>query len=144
MKFSRFILLSFASVLAILGSATAVAATVTWVGTSGGGDGTSWNSAANWGGTVPGVNDDAVIPVVADNLTIKITTAVSVKSLDCSEPLTMSAGSLTLFAPSAISEAFTVINATLTGAAHLCMSQVCLRTPYSTDHDPSINNCIHE
>jgi len=38
-----------------------------------------------------------------------------------------------------ISAAFTVSNATLTltGAGAFCMSQVCLRTPRSIDHNPA-------
>ena len=92
------------------------AASISWYGNGpGGGDGVSWSDPHNWlGGVLPGANDDVTIGVVAGNPTIQITSPVAIKSLTCSEPLNMSAGSLSVTASSAINAPFTIDNATLT------------------------------
>ena len=64
---------------------------VTW---SGGGDGHSWNDAANWTDLeVPGSTDDVVIDV-AGSPTIDLSGNISVQSLNSSDPIDILEGSL--------------------------------------------------
>ena len=107
---TKFLTWSAAVALMFLLPSTAFAATATWTG---GGDGVTWTSAANWFHAVlPTATSDVIIP--AGTPVIQITTAVTINSLNCSEPLTVSAGSLTVTGPSIISAAFTVSDGSLT------------------------------
>ncbi|HZZ77970.1 MAG TPA: hypothetical protein VFE62_05610, partial [Gemmataceae bacterium] len=63
---------------------------ITWTG---GGDGTSWNDKANWGGTLPGAADDVVIPA-GFNVTLS-TGSDTIHSLQSASALTISGGALT-------------------------------------------------
>ena len=99
----------------LFAAAPALASTVTWTG---GGDGTSWNSAANWGGTLPGVNDDAVIPVTSGNSTVQFTSAagiVQVKSLTTSKLMTFSGGTLQVATTFQTSQNITLAGGTIKG-----------------------------
>jgi hypothetical protein len=54
----------------------------------------TWSDPNNWGGTLPGPADDAVIGAVAGNPTIQLSGTLSliqVNSLTSSEPLNISA-----------------------------------------------------
>ncbi|HWB10108.1 MAG TPA: DUF4214 domain-containing protein [Pirellulales bacterium] len=64
---------------------------ITWTG---GGDGTSWNDKANWGGTLPGAADDVVIPA-GFNVTLS-TGSDTIHSLQSASALTISGGALTV------------------------------------------------
>jgi len=98
-------------VLMMLSASGALAATVTWTG---GGDGVSWGDAQNWSGNgVPGTTDDVAIGTISGNGTISITTTVQVKSLTSAAAINISAGSLTLSAPSS-TVALTIDHASLT------------------------------
>jgi hypothetical protein len=80
-----------AGVLLLGGATAADAATVTFVG-----PGTDWNAGANWDTlNVPGVNDDAVIPV-GKSVVLNLGAAGSVKSLAQSGSLTVSSNTLTI------------------------------------------------
>ena len=57
-------------------SISSIAGTVTFTG---GGDGTSWEDAANWDAGVPGNNDDAVIP---DGFDVSLSSVDRVQSLE--------------------------------------------------------------
>ena len=51
----------------------AIAANVIWVGTAGGGDGTTWTDSRNWSGNaVPTATSDVTIGVFPRNPTIQI------------------------------------------------------------------------
>ena len=84
----------FRCVLSLLFAAACVllpapaSAQITW---DGGGDGTTWFSAANWStNTVPGPTDDVVIPAGTPAVNI-IGSDVSIRSLSVSRPLTIGA-----------------------------------------------------
>ncbi|HJT36519.1 MAG TPA: hypothetical protein VJ783_31135, partial [Pirellulales bacterium] len=64
---------------------------ITWTG---GGDGISWNDAANWGGTLPGANDNVVIP--AGFTVVHSTGSDTIHSLQSASALTLSGGALTV------------------------------------------------
>ncbi|MGO9922159.1 MAG: beta strand repeat-containing protein, partial [Isosphaeraceae bacterium] len=77
-------------------------ATVQWISTTGG----NWDDAANWStGQVPGTGDDVVIDVsgATPTITIDSTTQASVNSVECSDPLAIAGGSLSVAASSTIS-----------------------------------------
>jgi hypothetical protein len=75
--------------LALAGLATARAASVTWDG--GGGD-FSWQNRTNWSGdALPTAADDAVINV-AGNDTIITSSNVTIRSVQCSNNLTLAGG----------------------------------------------------
>jgi hypothetical protein len=85
--------------LALAGIATARAATVTWDG--GGGD-FSWQNPANWNAnTLPGTGDDAVINI-AGNATITTSSNVTIRSLQCSNSLTLAGGTFRVTAGASI------------------------------------------
>ncbi len=76
-------------------------ATVNWISTSSG----NWDVATNWNtGQVPGPSDDAVIDVAGatPTVTIDATTQASVNSLQASDPLVITGGSLSVAANSTI------------------------------------------
>jgi hypothetical protein len=65
------------------------AATVTW---DGGGGNFTWQTAANWSGDIlPGANDDVFINV-GGNITITSSVSVTIRSLQCSNHLALTAG----------------------------------------------------
>ena len=84
-----------------LGSVTSAVAVLTgslsagyWTG---GGDGASWNVAANWsGGVVPGPTNDVIITDGAGTNVVISSGSITVKSIQCSKAFTISGGSLTV------------------------------------------------
>jgi hypothetical protein len=61
---------------------------------TGGGDGTSWNDKANWGGTLPAAADDVVIP--AGFNVVHSTGTDTIHGLQSASALTISGGTLTV------------------------------------------------
>ena len=85
--------------------------TVSWTGKA---DGTSWAVAGNWSdNAVPGASDDVTIGV-AGNPTIDISSGTqSVHSVNSTEPLTISGGSLSVAANSSLSTGLTMTGGSL-------------------------------
>src|ERR1039458_2439113 len=83
------------------------AATIIWTGAE---DGVSWNSANNWSNSIaPAAVDDAVITGIATNVTITISSSVTIQSVQCSASLNVSGGNLSLTkGPSQVIGNFTV------------------------------------
>jgi hypothetical protein len=85
-------------------------ATVTWINPLGG----DWDTASNWSsGQVPGPSDDAIINVPGATITHIFGTRDAVHSLTSQAAIALSAGSLSLAAPSLVNAALTVDDATL-------------------------------
>lgn len=85
-----------AAVVAWVGGMVCFGQTISW---SGGGDGVSWASTANWsGGILPGAANDVVISSGTGTGGVFSAGNVPVKSVQCSKALTMRGGSLTLTA----------------------------------------------
>lgn len=73
------------------------AATITW---DGGGGTSSWQTPANWSGdSLPGTNDDVVINS-GGGITVTSSTTVIIRSLQCSNHLALTAGTLRVAAGS--------------------------------------------
>ena len=88
---SRSIIVAVAA--ALLTTGTVLAATITWTG---GGDGTSWNDAGNWGGTKPGANDEGVFTTSGTaGKTILLNGSQALGQLTISGNPTMAIGSAT-------------------------------------------------
>ncbi|MFA6242741.1 MAG: hypothetical protein WC655_17515, partial [Candidatus Hydrogenedentales bacterium] len=93
------------------------AATVTW---DGGGDGSTWASAANWStNALPTSADDVIVNDGGGLITITAAASVSVKSIQCEENLNFTSGSLSVTGPSVINGSLTAATGctiTVTGA----------------------------
>src|SRR5262249_9659616 len=94
-------------------------ATVRWIN-PGGGD---WAAGANWStGQPPGPSDDVGIDL-AGNLVVTLSTGSdSIRSLTSQDALVLSGGTLSLGAPSQISNTFTLSGGTLTGAGDVTVA----------------------
>jgi hypothetical protein len=94
--------------------------TVNWISTSSG----NWNTASNWStGTVPGPSDDVVINVSGASPTVTIDSGPqSVRSLQCSDPLSLTGGSLALAAASEIDGSLTLSAGAFTTNAALTLT----------------------
>lgn len=97
------------------------AATITWTGTAGNG---SWHTPGNWNlNRVPGTGDDVVInDLPATSFVTYSSSATTVNSLACAEPLNLNGGALTLATASSVSSPMTLAGATLGGAGDLQIS----------------------
>lgn len=83
---------------------------VSWTGLAGD---SNWDTAGNWStDAVPGVNDDVTINIAA-NVVHSSNAQDSIHSLTSTEPLKISAGSLSIAAASTTSSTLTVTNGTL-------------------------------
>jgi hypothetical protein len=106
-----------ACALAMVGGITCLAQTKTWTGA---GDGVSWTNRFNWSGsTLPAASDTVGITSGSGTRVIIFSdNDITVRSIQCSKPLVVSGGSLTLTAgSSSFSGALTLSNsATLTAA----------------------------
>lgn len=113
------LVLVLASLAASFQSAKAV--TVTWDNGAGG----SWNEATNWDtGTVPGMDDDVVIPDMEGIVVTHSSGTTNVNSLDASDDLTISGGTLNVASASTISAAATLTHSggTIGGAGPLAIN----------------------
>ena len=91
-----------------------VPTTIFWLNPAGG----NWDTASNWmGGVVPGAGDDAVINV-AGNVTIAHSnnTTDNVQSVTASDPITLSAGTLSVAGSFSDSSTVTLAGGTLANA----------------------------
>jgi hypothetical protein len=88
-------------------------ATITW---DGGGDGSTLTDPLNWTGDIlPGTSDDAVISIGGGASVTHAAGTFSVLSLTCDEALTVSGGTISVAAASALNGAVTLSGGTLTG-----------------------------
>ena len=87
-------------------------AVVSWTG---GGDGTTFTDAANWGGAVPGASDDAVIDLAGANPTISFTGTHTVKSLTTNESIQFGTGTFTVVESADINATASLDGGTLSG-----------------------------
>ena len=86
----------------------------------GGGDGTSWNQAANWDGDVlPGADDDVIIDLPDQDVTVRINSSVTVKSLTSEEDLRLDRVTLELAEASALSGSLFMDSSTIGGSGDL-------------------------
>jgi hypothetical protein len=89
----------------------------------GGGNGTSWTDPLNWSGNVvPGPSDDVVISVAGDPAIQLSSGQHVIRSLTCSENLTIAGGSLSMSQASTISGSLTLAGGSLDGAAGLLLT----------------------
>jgi hypothetical protein len=93
---------------------------VSWTNANGG----DWDTASNWStGSLPGPADDVSITIAVSNPITHSSSTDSVHSLTCTDPLTISGGSLSLAAASTITgTTLTLSGGTLTGAGNLTIS----------------------
>jgi hypothetical protein len=95
-----------------------VLSTVHWIGGSG-----DWSTATNWDkGSIPGAGDDVVINVAGINVTHTSSANESIHSLNCTDVLSFSNGSLTLAAASTISNNLIFSGGTISGAGSLTIT----------------------
>src|SRR5271157_1270762 len=88
-----------------------VLSTISWTNPSGG----DWDTASNWsGGKVPTLKDDVVINTTGINIAHSSTAADSLHSLSSRSPITLSAGSLEVDAPSNITSSLSLSGGNLT------------------------------
>ncbi|MGD9632161.1 MAG: hypothetical protein AB7U97_02710, partial [Pirellulales bacterium] len=95
-------------------------ALVTW---DGGGTSTDWNEAANWTNNVlPGAADDVVIDVAASPTITFSSGSASIKSLQSTEVISLSGGTLSIAEASQIDNALNLSGGTLAGTGNLTVS----------------------
>jgi hypothetical protein len=95
-------------------------ATVTWTGLGTGSNAGKWSSPLNWSSnpSVPGVNDDVIIPAGFSGIQLNANDQV-VRSVTCSSPIDLNFKSLSVSAPSVFHAAVTMSGAELTGTGDI-------------------------
>ncbi len=107
-------------VLGILmaGNATALAATVSWIGTIG-----DWNTPANWStGALPGATDDVTIDAGGSQTVTCASGAHNISSVQCQEDFVLSGGSLTIANATQFAASFSQSSGVLSGSGDVTLS----------------------
>jgi hypothetical protein len=103
-------------------------ATSVWTGA---GDGTNWSNASNWApNAVPGISDNVSVPSGVSGLSVS-GGSFAAATLNSSSPITISGGSLALFASSIISSSLTIQNGGM-----LDLTKAKLIVNYASGSDP--------